>query len=119
LIGINAAGGRRAYNPGMVAKFRYFRSVGLIIAGTALLAACASQPVGGPPAGPGFLAGLLHGFFALPALIGSLFFPWRVYAFPNSGFGYELGFVLGFGSSNILLMLSLIARIGGMLVRKS
>ncbi len=97
----------------------FFRNFGVVAAGSALLGACASQPPSGAVSGPGFLLGLVHGLFALPALIGSLFLPVRVYAFPNSGFGYELGFVLGFGLSNIAVLLSLIARIGGLLVRRS
>jgi len=83
-----------------------------------LLTGCASQPAGSS-SGPRFLMGFVHGFVALPALLASLFLPVRIYAFPNSGFGYESGFVLGFGFSNVLLLLSLIARIGGYLVRKS
>jgi len=61
-----------------------------------VLASCAQQP---PPSGgaplPGFLLGLLHGYISLFALIASLFFEVRIYAFPNNGFFYDLGFVLG------------------------
>jgi len=39
--------------------------------------------------------GLLHGFISLFSLIGSLFFDIRIYGFPNSGSGYDVGFVLG------------------------
>jgi hypothetical protein len=99
--------------------FASVRNFGLVIAGAALVGGCASQPPSGAPSDAGFLMGLVQGLFALPALAGSLFLPVRVYAYPNSGFGYELGFVLGFGFSNILVLLSLIARIGGFLVRKS
>jgi len=103
----------------MLPRHEFYRRVGLIAGAAALLTACASQSPAGPAAGPGFLGGLLHGFFAIPALAGSLFWPVRIYAFPNTGFFYELGFVFGFGFSNILLLLSLMARIGGLLVRKS
>jgi hypothetical protein len=117
LIGINARQKARAY-PSLMAG-RILGRLGVMTAGAFLLAACASQPIPGASSAPGFLKGLLHGFFALPALVGSVFLPVRVYAFPNSGFGYELGFVLGFGGSNVAVMLSLIARIGGYLVRRS
>jgi hypothetical protein len=61
-----------------------------------LVAACAHQPSpsGGAPV-PGFLLGLLHGYISLFSLIASLFFEVRVYDFPNSGFSYDLGFVVG------------------------
>ena len=39
--------------------------------------------------------GLLHGFLVLFSLIGSIFTDVRIYAFPNSGGWYDLGFVLG------------------------
>jgi hypothetical protein len=57
---------------------------------------CAHQP---PPVRvlnpPGFLSGLFHGFLMLFSLIGSVFTDVRVYAFPNNGFWYDLGFVIG------------------------
>ncbi len=61
-----------------------------------LVAACAHQPppTGGPPL-PGFLLGLVHGYISLFSLIASLFFQVRIYDFPNAGFFYDLGFVLG------------------------
>jgi hypothetical protein len=60
-----------------------------------VLAACAHQP---PPVGellPGPFLGLLHGYISLFALIASLFSPIRIYAFPNAGFLYDFGFVVG------------------------
>jgi hypothetical protein len=39
--------------------------------------------------------GVLHGFVSLFSLIGSFFWDIRVYAFPNSGRWYDVGFVLG------------------------
>jgi hypothetical protein len=61
-----------------------------------VLAACAHQP---PPSGgaplPGFFLGLLHGYISLFSLIASLFFQVRIYEFPNNGFFYDLGFVIG------------------------
>ncbi len=67
---------------------------------------------------PAFLPGLFHGFTAIAALIGSLFFHIRIYAFPNSGFWYDAGFVVGFGASVVLLFLLCIARIGGFVTRE-
>lgn len=64
--------------------------------GPLLAVGCARQPE--PPASatlPGFFTGLLHGFLMLFSLIGSLFTDIRVYAFPNSGGWYDLGYVLG------------------------
>jgi hypothetical protein len=67
-----------------------------VTAGTLVTLGCAHQPA--PPATgdlPGFFSGVLHGFLMLFSLIGSLFTDVRVYAFPNSGGWYDLGFVLG------------------------
>ena len=60
-----------------------------------ILAGCAHQP---PPTAldpPGFLKGVLHGFIMLFSFVGSIFTDVRVYAFPNTGFFYDFGFVLG------------------------
>ena len=60
-----------------------------------LLGACSTQPA---PLGhdlPGFFTGLWNGFSAPFALIGSIFWPIRVYAFPNSGGWYDFGYVIG------------------------
>lgn len=62
---------------------------------TGLLGGCAEQP---PPAAidaPGFLSGLLHGFVIVFSLIGSIFLDVRIYAFPNTGFSYDLGYLMG------------------------
>ncbi len=69
--------------------------LGLLIVASVALAACAHQP---PPSGgdlPGFFRGLLHGFTIVFSLIGSIFLDWRIYAFPNSGGWYDLGYVIG------------------------
>lgn len=61
------------------------------------LTGCASQPL--PEAyscGPGFFAGLWHGFVALPSLIIGIFSETRIYNFPNCGLRYDFGFVMGF-----------------------
>lgn len=50
---------------------------------------------GGVPGAPGFFSRLLHGFLVLVSLVGSILADVRVHAFPNSGFWYDLGFVLG------------------------
>lgn len=63
-----------------------------------LLAACATQPVVEVQTYPGFLRGLLHGAIAPFAFIGSLI--WddvAIYAFPNNGGWYDLGFLFGLG----------------------
>jgi hypothetical protein len=69
--------------------------LGLLFVASVALAACAHQP---HPSGddlPGFFSGLLHGFTIVFSLIGSIFMDIRIYAFPNSGGWYDLGFVLG------------------------
>jgi hypothetical protein len=77
---------------------RYGLQGWLIIAGVALLAACAEQPIPPVSSPPGFFSGLLHGAIAPFALVGSIFFDFRIYAFPNSGWFYDLGFLLGLGA---------------------
>lgn len=66
------------------------------------LAACASQPL--EPAYfvftlgdkiPAFFLGLGHGLVAPLALLASLFFKVRIYEWPNHGWWYDCGFVLG------------------------
>jgi hypothetical protein len=56
---------------------------------------CAHQPRPEAYNPPGFFSGLFHGFIILFSLIGSIFMDIRVYAFPNSGFFYDLGFFIG------------------------
>ncbi len=56
---------------------------------------CATQP---PPAGidpPGFWMGIAHGFLILFSMIGSFFSDIRIYAYPNTGSFYDLGYLLG------------------------
>lgn len=82
-----------------------------------IVTGCATQPPG-KVEDPAFWLGMFHGFTAVPALIGSLFFRIRIYAFPNSGFWYDAGFVTGFGASVVLLILFSIARIGGFVTKE-
>jgi hypothetical protein len=70
----------------------------LLVAATALLAACAHQPGVGPlMKAPGFWHGLLHGAIVPFSFVGSLFTEVRIYAWPNSGVWYDLGFLVGIG----------------------
>lgn len=71
------------------------RSVAAILGAALILAACAQQPPPGPPGSPGLLLGLVHGFILVFTLIGSVFTDVRVFAYPNAGFWYDLGFVVG------------------------
>jgi len=73
-------------------KLRIAASLGLAL----VLAGCATQPT--PSGGdlPGFFSGIWNGFSAPFALIGSIFWDIRVYAFPNSGGWYDFGYFLGF-----------------------
>lgn len=59
------------------------------------LTSCATQPTPSAYDPPGFWFGLLHGFLIVFSLIGSIFGDVRVYAFPNSGIGYDFGDVIG------------------------
>ena len=74
---------------------RHWIATGLLIS-FLFVASCASQP---PPesmyGAPGFWFGLVHGMTAPLALIGGLFSDIRIYAFPNTGWWYDLGFILG------------------------
>jgi hypothetical protein len=73
------------------------RALVAALGASALLAACASQPDPASYGAPGFFMALAHGFLAPFALIGGIFMDVRVYAFPNSGWWYDLGFLLGLG----------------------
>ena len=60
-----------------------------------LLASCAHQPSVPLHHGPGFFLAIVHGLVAPIALVASIFTDVRIYAFPNSGGWYDLGFLLG------------------------
>ena len=83
------------------------------------LTGCATQPAPATDGAPGLLSGFLHGLIAIPALLASLVLEVRVYAFPNSGFWYDLGFCGGFGVGMALLALPIIPFIGGYLTRRN
>ena len=70
----------------------------LIVVLVVFVLGCATQPsipklFAGDP--PGFFMALVHGLIAPFALAGSIFWDFRIYAFPNSGFSYDLGFLVG------------------------
>jgi hypothetical protein len=69
--------------------------IGIVFVTAAALAACAHQPAPYADDAPGFFVGLWHGFSIVFSLIGSIFMDIRIYEFPNSGGGYDFGFVLG------------------------
>jgi hypothetical protein len=61
----------------------------------------------------------MHGLIALPALLASVVLEVRIYAFPNSGFLYDLGFCAGFALGIGLMAIPVIPLIGGYLTRKN
>src|SRR5262245_7800773 len=75
-------------------KNRFLVFAGLFFC-AAVLSACATQPAPSTSDPPGFFYGFLHGFTILFSFIGSIFTDYRIYAFPNSGWGYDLGYLLG------------------------
>lgn len=62
-----------------------------------VIAGCATQPYPVTHEAPGFWMGLLHGFLVFFSLVSELWSDHRIYAFPNSGGWYDLGFALGCG----------------------
>jgi len=71
------------------------RKIALSIVLCVLIAGCAIQPMNHAYDPPGFLLGVFHGATILFSLIGSIFLDIRIYAFPNSGFFYDLGYFIG------------------------
>lgn len=67
----------------------------LLLVTAAALSACATQPAPSAVNPPGFWSGLLHGFTIMFSLIWSIFSDNRIYAFPNSGGWYDLGYFWG------------------------
>ncbi len=74
----------------------------VLVLATLAVSGCAHQPamprflLGQSP--PGFFAGLFHGLTIPFAFVGSLFSDVRIYAWPNEGHWYDLGFTLGAGA---------------------
>ncbi len=77
--------------------FRDHKLFLLLLLSAVLFTACAQQPPPETGTAPGFFLGLFQGFTMLFSFIGSIFMNVRIYAFPNSGFFYDLGYVLGAG----------------------
>lgn len=71
------------------------------------VAACATQPVPRAFDPPGLFSGIFHGATVLPALFASMLTDVRIYAFPNTGFFYDLGFVFGLFIQLIILIVAL------------
>ncbi|MBI2359040.1 MAG: hypothetical protein HYV04_09080 [Deltaproteobacteria bacterium] len=67
-----------------------------IVVGIATVS-CAYQPAPDAFDPPGFFMGLLHGFLIVFSFVGSLFTDVRIYAFPNSGWWYDFGYLIGAG----------------------
>lgn len=74
-----------------------FLHIVLVLLAVTALAACARQPVDSSQitGDPGFLYGLFHGFTIFFAFIGSFFTDYEIYAYPNSGWPYNLGYLIG------------------------
>jgi hypothetical protein len=71
----------------------------LIILACILFSSCASPGAAYNDNAPGFWLGLWHGTISTFALIGHIFdLSIRVYAAPNTGGWYDLGFLLGCGT---------------------
>ena len=78
----------------------HWRLAALALTTLALSACFATQPDGvaiGDAQRAGFLMGLWHGFISPLAFIFGLFSDARIYAVPNTGLWYDLGFMLGIG----------------------
>lgn len=62
-----------------------------------VLAGCASHPIASQSGSEAMslVMGLIHGFCVVFSVIGSYFTDTRIYAFPNPGGWYDIGFVPG------------------------
>lgn len=77
--------------------FIQYKNLLLFIVAAAVLAGCATQPAAGQTTSEsmGFVMGLIQGFCIVFSLIGSYFTDVRIYAYPNAGGWYDIGYVIG------------------------
>ncbi len=73
---------------------RYKSAIFLVLIVLGLIG-CATQPLTGGDDLPEFWLGIVHGFLIVFSMIGSYFSDIRIYAYPNSGSFYDLGYLLG------------------------
>ena len=59
------------------------------------LSGCAYQPGTYGSALPGFFTGIWHGIISPFSLIGGFFSDVRIFKYPNSGWSYDFGFMVG------------------------
>ena len=76
-------------SPRVLLRLLFITAIGLV------LTACATHPPTNISEQPGFFYGLLHGLLIMFSLIGSLFMEVRIYAYPNAGFLYDIGYFIG------------------------
>jgi len=69
----------------------------LFMISTLFIISCAHQPSPVAYNPPGFFMGIFNGITIIISFIGSIFMDVRIYAFPNSGFFYDLGYLIGVG----------------------
>ncbi|OGO75928.1 MAG: hypothetical protein A2203_12065 [Chromatiales bacterium RIFOXYA1_FULL_46_5] len=77
--------------------FVKYKKLLLFIVATGILAGCATQPGAGQNTSEAMslLMGLFHGFCIVFSLIASFFTDVRIYAYPNAGGWYDIGYVAG------------------------
>jgi|SRR4051812_36520849 hypothetical protein len=76
----------------MTTTFRLSVSITLVLA----IASCGFATTGHSIEGaPGLLIGIWHGLLAPWTLLLRLFMDIKMYAFPNSGWPYDFGFIIG------------------------
>ena len=71
------------------------KKVPIFILAGAVLSACAYVPPMAQPSPPGFFIGLFHGFISPFTVFLAIFTDIQMYASPNVGNWYDLGFLLG------------------------
>jgi hypothetical protein len=83
--------------PLLKSAFIKYKNLLLFIMVAGVLAGCATQPLASQSGSEamGLVMGLIHGFCIVFSLVGSYFTDVRIYAFPNSGGWYDIGFVAG------------------------